>query len=193
MTIKEKNIKQQRVEGYFIDAAKVIIKNEGPQAVTVRKIADISGYSYGSIYNYYKDLDELMFHVKNSMIIDMINTMHQSAKIPQTIEDIQVINREFANFFMDNPNIYEFYYNFPITTKGKTPIDDIGFNETKLQAYQVFVDKGILAKDDLEAVFWTILCSLYGLLNLYFSSNNLTKEDVYSGLDRIIEFTLRRR
>ena len=193
MTIKEKNIKQQRVEGYFIDAAKVIIKNEGPQAVTVRKIADISGYSYGSIYNYYKDLDELMFHVKNSMIIDMINTMHQSAKIPQTIEDIQVINREFANFFMDNPNIYEFYYNFPITTKGKTPIDDIGFNETKLQAYQVFVDKGILAKDDLEAVFWTILCSLYGLLNLFFSSNGLTKEDVYSGLDRIIEFTLRRR
>jgi AcrR family transcriptional regulator len=193
MTIKEKNIKQQRVEGYFIDAAKVIIKNEGPQAVTVRKVADISGYSYGSIYNYYKDLDELMFHVKNSMIIDMINTMHQSAKIPQTIEDIQVINREFANFFMDNPNIYEFYYNFPITTKGKTPIDDIGFNETKLQAYQVFVDKGILAKDDLEAVFWTILCSLYGLLNLFFSSNGLTKEDVYSGLDRIIEFTLRRR
>ncbi|KFZ26080.1 MAG: Bacterial regulatory protein, tetR family [Candidatus Izimaplasma bacterium HR2] len=193
MTIKEKNIKQQRVEGYFIDAAKVIIKKEGPQAVTVRKIAEISGYSYGSIYNYYKDLEELMFHVKNSMIQDMINTMHQSGKKPQTIEDIQVINREFANFFMDNPNIYEFYYNYPIKTKGKTPIDDIGFNETRLQVYQVFVDMGILAKEDLEAVFWTILCSLYGLLNLYFSSNGLTKEDVYSGLDRIIEFTLRRR
>ena len=193
MTIKEKNIKQQRVEGYFIDAAKVIINKEGPHAVTVRKIADLSGYSYGSIYNYYNDLDELMFKVKNSMILDMMNTMHRSEIIPPTLEDIQLINQEFANFFMDNPNIYEFFYNFHIKTKGKTPIDDISFNEARLHAYQGFVDKGIIAKDDLEAVFWTILCSLYGLLNLYFSSNGITKEGVHDGLNKIIEFTLRKR
>ncbi len=191
--IKKKSIKQQRVEGYFIDAAKIIIKNEGPKAVTVRKIADSSGYSYGSIYNYYKNLDELMFHVKNSMILDMIKEMGRPEKTPQTIKDIQIINRQFATFFMDNPNIYEFYYNYPIETEGKTPIDDISFSKSRLQVYQTFVDNGTLDQDDLEAVYLTILSSLYGFLNLYFSSNGLTKEDVYSGLDRIIEFTLRRR
>lgn len=193
MTIKEKNIKQQRVEGYFIDAAKEIIKKEGPHAVTVRKIAELSGYSYGSIYNYYSDLDELMFSVKSSMIRDMMNSMHRPEVIPQTVEDIQLINQEFADFFMDNPNIYEFFYSYHIKAKGTLPIDDISFNDARLHAYQGFVEKGIIAKDDLEAVFWTILCSLYGLLNLYFSSNGVTKEHVHDGLNKIIEFTLRKR
>jgi len=191
--MKEKNIKQQRVEVYFIDAAKFIIMKEGPTAVTVRKIADRSGYSYGSIYNYYDSLDELMFRVKNSMILDIMSLMDEPESIPQSIEDIKSLNWKFAEFFMENPNIYEFFYNYPIKTLGKTPVDDINFNDNRLLTYQSFVDKGIINKDDLEVVYLTILASLYGLLNLYFSSNGVTKEYVRDGLNTIIEFTLRKR
>jgi len=191
--MKEKNIKQQRVEVYFIDAAKFIIMKEGPTAVTVRKIADRSGYSYGSIYNYYDSLDELMFRVKNSMILDIMSLMDELESIPQSIEDIKSLNWKFAEFFMENPNIYEFFYNYPIKTLGKTPVDDINFNDNRLLTYQSFVDKGIINKDDLEVVYLTILASLYGLLNLYFSSNGVTKEYVRDGLNTIIEFTLRKR
>ena len=56
-------IKANRVKSYFIEAAKEIIIKEGPENVSVRKIANLSGYSYGSIYNYYTELNELMVDV----------------------------------------------------------------------------------------------------------------------------------
>ena len=191
--MSRKSIKHQRVESYFIEAAKAIIKSDGPQAVSVRKIADLSGYSYGSIYNYYNNLDELLFHVKNSMIQDMIRSMSNTETVPRSIEDIQLINWTFAQYFMDNPHIYEFFYNYPIKTDGTTPTDDNNFNENRLLSYQHFVESKIIKKEDLETVYLTILSSLYGLLNLYFSSNGITKEYVRDGLNKIIEFTLRRK
>lgn len=191
--MSEKSIKHKRVESYFIEAAKDIIKSNGPQAVSVRKIADLSGYSYGSIYNYYNDLDELLFHVKNSMIQDMIISMSNTESVPRSIEDIQVINWTFAQYFMENPHIYEFFYNYPIKTDGPTPTEENSFNENKLLAYQHFVETEIIKKEDLETVYLTILSSLYGLLNLYFSSSGITEKYVHDGLNKIIEFTLRRK
>lgn len=194
MDNQKKTIKQQRVEGYFIDAAKEIIINEGAQHVTVRRIADLSGYSYGSIYNYYTDLDELMFAVKNAMIYDMMNTMQSDSEaVIDSIDGIKAINRMFLDYFIENPNVYEFFYTFQIKKSGHTPMDDINFNENNIRVYRPFVEAGIIEQEDLKTVFNTILYSLYGLLTLYFSSNGLSKDDAYKNLDEIIDFVLKKR
>jgi len=189
-----KPIKKQRVETYFIQAAKEIIKSEGANSVTVRKIADLAGYSYGSIYNYYADLDELMFETRNAMIYDMMDMMskgpHQSLT---SVEDFKRINRMFLEFFMENPNIYEFFYNYSIKKTGVTPIEEMNLSERNKMNYMGFVENGTIQESDLEAVFKAILYSLYGLLTLYFSSYTMTKEAAFKDLDNIIDFILRKR
>lgn len=47
--------------GYFIDAANQIIENEGIESVTIRKVADIAGYNSATLYNYFNDLNHLLF------------------------------------------------------------------------------------------------------------------------------------
>ena len=189
-----KSVKAQRIESYFIDAAKEIIKKEGPDSVTVRKIADLSGYSYGSIYNYYKDLDELMFETRNAMIYDMMAMMgegpHDSLS---SVEDFKRINRIFLDFFIENSHIYTFFYNYPIKKTGMTPIEEMNLSERNKMNYMPFVENGMIQESDLEAVFKSILYSLYGLLTLYFSSYAMTKEQAHSDLDNIIEYILRKR
>lgn len=66
-----KNIKKDYVKSKFVEAAKAIILQDGVLSVTVRRIAEITGYSYATIYHYFQDLNELLLETKLSMILDM--------------------------------------------------------------------------------------------------------------------------
>ena len=57
----KKIIQEERMKGYFIQATKEILKGEGLRAASVRNIADQAGYSYATLYNYFKDIKELIF------------------------------------------------------------------------------------------------------------------------------------
>lgn len=46
---------------YFIEATHQIIEKEGIDHVTIRKVADIAGYNSATLYNYFEDLDHLIF------------------------------------------------------------------------------------------------------------------------------------
>ena len=52
-TDEKKELKRQRIRTYFLEAAKEIIINEGYESVSVRKVADIAGYSYAIYINQY--------------------------------------------------------------------------------------------------------------------------------------------
>ncbi len=46
---------------YFIDTTANIIEENGIDGVTIRKIAELSGYNSATIYNYFENLDHLIF------------------------------------------------------------------------------------------------------------------------------------
>jgi len=70
MKMKKKKIQKRRMMGYFIDAANQIIENEGIEAVTIRKVADIAGYNSATLYNYFQDLNHLLFFASMKYLKD---------------------------------------------------------------------------------------------------------------------------
>ncbi|QQE76466.1 TetR/AcrR family transcriptional regulator [Brevibacillus composti] len=46
---------------YFVEATAQIIREEGIENVTIRKIADIAGYNSATIYNYFSEISHLVF------------------------------------------------------------------------------------------------------------------------------------
>lgn len=56
-----KEIQEQRMKGYFIEASKDILKGEGLKSISVRNIAERAGYSYATLYNYFSDVKDLIF------------------------------------------------------------------------------------------------------------------------------------
>jgi len=57
----KKEIQKNRVMSYFIDAADEIIREEGIQAVTIRRVSDMAGFNSATLYNYFENLDHLLF------------------------------------------------------------------------------------------------------------------------------------
>ena len=185
--------KNDLVKRDFLDAAKAIILRDGVLAVTVRKIADATGYSYATIYHYFKDLDSLLIAVKERMVEDVMIHM-TSAETPsfRDVADIQRMNRMYAQFYLDNPNIYEFFYTYRFSHE-TNPNYDLRFQDGWALAYESFVKNGVLRKEDVATVAKTVIYTIHGLLALYFSSNGLTKEALFQDMDDIVEVLFQRR
>lgn len=58
--ISNKEMQRKRMQRYFIEATQQIIELEGIDAVSIRKVAKLTGYNGATIYNYFKDVNELI-------------------------------------------------------------------------------------------------------------------------------------
>ena len=187
----KQNIKKKRVKSFFLEAARDIIISEGVANVTVRKIADITGYSFATIYHYFSDLNELLLETKTLMIHDMMDYMkHHSVEQLDSLEGIKKQNHIFIDYFIKHPNIFVFFYSYRLdyAVTEFTVKTDIGENNGEL--YQAFVTNGTIKQADVPVITKTIIYSVYGTLAIFFSNNGLTINKLHEDIDQIIEFLL---
>ncbi|MFZ5352226.1 MAG: TetR/AcrR family transcriptional regulator [Bacillota bacterium] len=105
--MSKKEIQKQRIMGYFIEAAKKIIREEGIKGITARKVADLAGYSYATIYNYFSDLDTLLLYC----IADFLDECHEyviNDRHPKElgIDRIKSMTESYVSYFCKNPNVF---------------------------------------------------------------------------------------
>lgn len=185
--------KNEQVKEGFVQAAKEIILREGVEAVSVRKIAQATGYSYGTIYHYFADINALLLAVKERMVEDV--TVHlMSAEISpfHTIADLKRVNRNYVQYYLDRPNVYHFFYAYRFDNE-PTPEYDLRFQEGWFFAYRIFVEQGLLRQEDVITAAKTAIYAMHGLLALYFSSNGLTKESFFHDLDDLADYLFQNR
>ncbi|MBM7539974.1 TetR/AcrR family transcriptional regulator [Amphibacillus cookii] len=56
-----KTLQRTRMWQYFIEAATDLITEEGMEKLTIRKVAELAGYTSSTAYNYFTDLSQLKF------------------------------------------------------------------------------------------------------------------------------------
>lgn len=190
----KQSIKNQRVKSYFIEAAKEIILSEGVENVSVRKVADRAGYTFTTIYNYFKDLNELLQEAKNVMIQDVIVYMQGvTMQKKYELEDIKELNNQYVKYYIENPNIFTFFYSYRLHPTTDMSEDTPDFSMHYLDTYRSFVMKGVIKEEDVPVVAKTLIYTLHGLLALYFSDNGMTTDILYAELDKTIEYLLKGR
>ena len=106
--MEKKEIQDQRMRRYFIEAAKEIIKGEGIGALTVRNVADRAGYSYATLYNYFKDIRKLIFEALVDFLDEcsayMLDDMQGSSPGEQRIRQCAFA---YVKFFVQYPSIFQ--------------------------------------------------------------------------------------
>ena len=74
-SIDKKYIQRARMIKYFVDATVEIIEKEGYKNVTIRKVADIAGYNSATIYNYFDNLEHLLFFASMRYLQEYIDEL----------------------------------------------------------------------------------------------------------------------
>ena len=194
-TEDKKILKKQRIRTYFLEAAGEIILKEGVESVTVRKVADIAGYSYATIYNYFTDLNQLLWEVKKLMINDIVEALYK--KMAGTAKDVDGIKKSFkmyVEYFLENPNVFKFFYfhhlGKPAEETGENE-EDPDFDAMWKETFKELVISGKIRAEDIEVLARTLIYAVHGLITLYFSEDvDYKGEDVYCELDKVIEYIL---
>lgn len=191
---KKPSVKSERVRAYFIEAAKQIITCEGVENVSVRKVADLAGYSYATIYNYFSDLNALLQQAKQSMIMDLLTYMGgvQGNEITG-INDVKKLGRTYVGYYLEHPHVFRFFYSYRLTDEPSEPVQFFDYASSWQNTYQSLVADGTIRAEDVGIVAKTIIYALHGLLALYFSDNGLTQEAMLSDLDQLTDYLLKRR
>lgn len=189
-----KNIKKDFVKSKFVDTAKSIILRDGVLNVTVRKVAEMTGYSYATIYHYFKDLNELLLETKLSMIRDMVAVGSTQADRPEDpLEQKKQQAKLMAGFFIDNPNLFGFFYQYKMNESNATAMRSLELEKTYYDDFAPFVENGSICKADIPAISRAITYTVFGSITIYLSNNGLTKEEVFKDIDNTIDLLLKGR
>lgn len=170
--MKNKQIQEERMKAYFIQSAKDILKSEGIKAISVRNIADRAGYSYTTLYNYFKDVNDLVFECVNDFQHECAEYVNQKASNSLNgYEAIKAKAMAYVQYFIEYPGIFELFY---LTTSG-----DLGYKQKTLDViarsfelicetdWDYLIKNNISSSEIAEKVKKQIGYTLVGALLLY--------------------------
>jgi len=189
----KKEYRRQRIKNYFLAAAREIIKNEGVENVTVRKVADMAGYTYPTLYHYFADLNALLWETKESMILELLETL--GGEMQTTKHGIDAFKegcRTYIAYYFRNPNVFRFFYFHSLSRPVDGGAAEPDYGTMWDDAFRELVVAGKLRAEEVEAVAKTIIYAIHGMITLSFSNNgDLTEANVYRDLEQIIDYLLK--
>lgn len=100
-------MKRKRVMMYFINAADELIKEKGIGNITLREVASRAGYNSATIYNYFENLDHLIFFGAMRNIKDYSQALKTNLKnVEDPMDTFFIIWECFCDCSFEKPEIY---------------------------------------------------------------------------------------
>jgi AcrR family transcriptional regulator len=196
INMDNKEIQRQRMIRYFIDAAKEIIKEEGVKGVSARKVGDRAGYSYATIYNYFKDINTLLTYCIFEFLEDCYKYMMEF-KNNEIDPREQIVDYAAAYFkyFTQNPDKFKLIFleelgEAPEELMKNTMVPSVGIllRENLVKC----ADKDYIKKEDVKILQDLIGFSVHGkLLFLLQGRSTESLEDILDSIKNEIKFLLR--
>lgn len=139
--VSNKELQEKRMRGYFIDAAKETLKGEGLKAVNVRTVAERAGYSFATMYNYFKDLNELIFICVKDFIseCEAFADEQTDQQTPGSMR-LRARIRAMIQYFTQYPGIFELFY--------LERMNNIGARQPTAEMIYLFADR--IIQNDLD-------------------------------------------
>lgn len=179
----------------YISSSIEIIKKEGYENITVRKLSELTGFTFPTLYHHFSDLGELMVATKNKMIDDMIPTL--SGKINHGLKGLDGLKESlkvYASYFIDNPNVFKFfyYYPFPKASEDNASVYKAPeFDNIWLDSFKDLIADGTVKTEEISTLAKIIIFSIHGMITLMFSNNtDINERNILDEINRIIDYLI---
>ena len=131
--LARKELKRRRIMTLFILAAEDLIRQDGVRNLTIRKIADVTGYSSATLYSYFADLDELILYASIRRRKDYLKRVAREITPDMTsLAQYRKIYEIFNDYSFRDPDTYMNMYFGKHSLQIKAVLDEY---------YQLFPDE----------------------------------------------------
>lgn len=103
---------KDQLKSLVLESATDIIKNSGIEQLSTRKIAKDIGYAPGTLYNIFKDSNDIILHVNAQTMLEIMNVFTQP-KQEHNLEVLLDLIGEYIDYIESNYKIWSclFMYN----------------------------------------------------------------------------------
>ena len=169
--IARKEKQKQEIRQLILDASMKLFVEEGFSHVSVRKIAEQIQYSPTTLYLYFKDKNEILFHCCESGFEKMLEQNKSLALIGNPLERLHQMGVNYLNFGLSNPEYYDLMF---IQDAPMARINELGegwsSGDQALEFLKIIIkeamDKDLLIPAKVESVALAVWGMVHGLVSL---------------------------
>ncbi|MDP4115165.1 MAG: TetR/AcrR family transcriptional regulator [Bacteroidota bacterium] len=171
MSIQERKERhKESVRAAIINTARNIAINEGWQAVSMRKIAEVIEYSAPVIYDYFENKDKLLFEISLEGFRALVQKLEQSLDFSLLPKDLLFqFSIVYWDFAFENQVLYEVMFSLKGITCSKSKI--IPMEVEKLNSVMQSILEKLLfpkecSKEILHELEMNLICLLHGYISM---------------------------
>jgi len=202
--MKNKNIDEKalRNKKIFIEVALELIKNNGTKEISARKVATKAGFSYATIYNYFKDMNQLLYYCIAEILEDCNEYVCEG--IDSTDEKrIEILIKRYIKYMIDNPNYFALVF---LEDLGDTDIENIDIKTLEkiktpkvaqriISEIESYCFERDVKKEKIDFINDISSNYLFGKMAFYIKRNTFEKQDdiveaIWKNIEQIINISM---
>lgn len=171
MTVKDRRERQKEaLREEILNAARELFAREGYESVSMRRIAEKIDYSPTTIYLYFQDKSELLFHVCEETFSKLVKTM-EGLGLDRTdpVGNLKKAGRAYVEFGLRHPNHYKVTFMLPHQHEGiEVGEQAMGmrcFNNLRVMVEEC-VRQGQFRAMDVETTSQALWATMHGVTSL---------------------------
>jgi AcrR family transcriptional regulator len=107
----------------ILDATRRIVENNGAPELSARVIAREIGYAPGTLYNLFRNLDDLLLHVEAELLDELDESLANAIDGRKTPDAIRQFASAYVGFAFENARLWHLIQNHQPLMNGKPPPD----------------------------------------------------------------------
>jgi AcrR family transcriptional regulator len=158
--------KEQMRQNILAKAMKLFVE-DGYTNVSIRKIAEQIEYSPATIYLYFRDKDEILYHLHEEAFRSFLTTLEPVMAIERPDKRLAKLAEAYLQFALENPERYELMFIMKAPMK-RQETWECGLNSFNLlrQTVQECIEQNLIRGSDPEAASLALWAQVHGLASL---------------------------
>lgn len=171
--------KEQFKETVLDTAVKLMKKENNWYAVSINKIAAQMGYTPPNIYHYFKNKEDIKFHlgVRGSLVIKEKLKKIELKTYQNPVDKLFDIAVQYREFAFENQELYDIMFH----TRQERIKQDLVWENIKVVMKAVKeVDTSIDTEDDNYKAYQTFFCLIHGFISIKFNKRIPVNEKYFN-------------
>lgn len=164
--VERREREREEVRRKILDAARELFMAEGYERVTMRRIAEAIEYSPTTIYNHFRDKDDLVNALCHEEFSKLLGVLDLRTPPADPVQWIRQIGAAYAAFGLANPNHYRFM--FMTSIREGHEVSEPGRRSFDLlrNAVARAIKTGAFVKGDVDTIAQVLWANLHGAVAL---------------------------
>jgi AcrR family transcriptional regulator len=166
-TLERREREKAELRQKILDAAREMFVAEGPDAVTMRKIAARIEYSATAIYAYFPDKEALLRALCDHDFAQFLNAGMHLMQEPDPVKRTLLATRFYIDFALEHPHQYQFMFMMPSDMQPSDPAL-VMYSLMRDTVTQIDAAGGFRADiQDADVIAQTFWATLHGAVSLH--------------------------